>query len=126
MKEEKEVKNTYECIEVVMKHFKEIAMEFFYKDSILQGLAEVVFLETIKNAMEHGNNYDSEKTIKVSWEITDDCLILSVEDEGQGFTPIIPDELPSDDTLRGRGLYMIREFSDAVCFNGKEIRFGWS
>lgn len=79
--------------------------------------------EAITNAMEHGNGWDPEKQIEVTISASDDELLLTVKDEGKGFTPNFSPP-PPDFKLqqRGRGIYIIRQFCEPRWNkNGNEI-----
>jgi len=71
------------------------------------------------NAVMHGNAYDPEKHVSVTFEMTADLLTVRVADQGQGLDPdTIPDPLAPENILRGsgRGIFLIRAFMDEVHF----------
>lgn len=73
-------------------------------------------LELVNNAISHGSNSDPSREIVVSWAVIEGQLELRVKDEGNGppdrFTrsPRLPDDLTQQ---RGRGLYLVHNFSDS-------------
>jgi len=67
----------------------------------------------------HGNGYDPNKQISVSFENTGKSLVITIADEGEGLDPAkIPDPLAPENLLRGtgRGIFLIRSFLDEVHF----------
>lgn len=79
----------------------------------------VAFEEALRNAMIHGNKLNPDKKVKVETEITPEELIISVEDEGEGFdVDKLPDPTVEENLLKesGRGVYLIRYLMDEVRF----------
>ena len=77
----------------------------------------VGFEEALRNAMIHGNKLDIQKKVIVDVELTDDFIVICVEDEGDGFDPdMIPDPTLEENLLneRGRGVYLITHLMDEV------------
>jgi len=81
--------------------------------------------ETLTNAVLHGCQGDEEKSIKFAMHITDDHLIIDVEDTGSGFDwkTSLDKELPSTQPS-GRGLSIMQKIFDTIIFNkkGNKIR----
>lgn len=82
--------------------------------------------EAFSNAVEHGNNKDPRKTVRVGFYITDDCLTIHVQDEGEGFDfSNIPDPLAAENLLKegGRGIMIIKKFFNVqFLFGGRCIQ----
>jgi serine/threonine-protein kinase RsbW len=75
--------------------------------------------EAITNGITHGNQRDPSKVVRVGWWATAVGVLLTVEDEGQGFDPaLVPDPLHPDNLLRpsGRGLLLIRTYMTTVAY----------
>ena len=75
--------------------------------------------EATVNAVLHGNGYDPNKQVSVSFENTGKSLVVTVADEGEGLDPEkIPDPLAPENLLRGtgRGIFLIRSFMDEIHF----------
>lgn len=78
-------------------------------------------VEALNNSIEHGYNLKEDGVIELKVENYGDKLLVSVRDEGQGFTR---EDLPSycpdrSDHLfryRGRGVFMMENFMDEVSF----------
>ena len=90
----------------------------------------LILNELIANGTVHGNRNHCDKTIKAQIEAIDLFTIgITVEDEGSGFDyhGFFKHEYACDANLyseRGRGLKLIKSFSDNVRFNqtGNQIR----
>lgn len=73
-------------------------------------------IEACTNAMEHGNKLDPRLNITVIFEIEDRTVSITVLDEGDGFD--FENWRPSSEIMRqrGRGILIMREFSDSLEF----------
>lgn len=81
-------------------------------------------IEACTNAMEHGNKLDEETPIEVVFDIEELKITLTVYDHGPGFD--FTHWEPSDELMRerGRGILIMREFTDEVEFgNHPDGRF---
>lgn len=87
-----------------------------YYSTILMSLDEAV-----RNAVEHGNNFDANKKVSISFTTNKGELIFSVKDEGNGFKltdmpdPTNPENDSSQDS--GKGLFLMKQLSDRVSIN---------
>ncbi len=75
--------------------------------------------EATVNAVLHGNHFDPDKRVIVSFESTPDALTVAVRDEGPGLDPsTLPDPLAPENLLKpsGRGIFLIRTFMDEIRF----------
>ena len=77
-----------------------------------------VMEEALLNAWVHGNRQDPEKSVTIRWRFGND-FHLEITDEGRGFDyQNLPD--PTSDRNRtrssGRGIFIIRYFSDTLCW----------
>lgn len=80
----------------------------------------VVISEAVANAVEHGNNNDPDKLVKVSAEGSHEAVWFTIEDEGTGIrkTWVEHADLPEDELAEsGRGLYLIRELSESYAID---------
>lgn len=76
--------------------------------------------EAITNAFRHGNKCDPDKSITVSYSVTNQHVEIEIADEGEGFEPSkVPDPtLPEFiDRPHGRGIMLMRSYLDEVTFN---------
>ncbi len=75
--------------------------------------------EAAVNAVMHGNEYDPNKHLSVSFENNGDSLVFVIADQGKDLDPaMLPDPLAPENLLRGtgRGIFLIRSFMDEVHF----------
>ncbi|MBV9669315.1 MAG: ATP-binding protein [Acidobacteriales bacterium] len=73
--------------------------------------------EAAVNAVLHGNKYDPNKKMNVSYEMKEDSLIIKVADQGNGLKEQdVPDPLAPENLMKqsGRGIFLIRSFMDEV------------
>ncbi len=71
--------------------------------------------ECAVNAVVHGNRYSKHKKVHLDIEPSQDGLVVTVGDEGEGFDlNSLPDPLAPENLLRqsGRGLLLVRAFMD--------------
>jgi serine/threonine-protein kinase RsbW len=86
----------------------------------------IAVTEAVNNAIIHGNNYNSDKRVKIGVEKKDEKVVFIVEDEGAGFDytnlpdPTAPENLEKPD---GRGIFLMKNLSDEVIFdhNGSKV-----
>ncbi|MBD3379872.1 MAG: ATP-binding protein [Candidatus Omnitrophica bacterium] len=77
----------------------------------------VGFEEALRNAMVHGNRNDPSKSVRVETKIEDNAVVISVEDEGEGFDPsVVPDPTLEENLLKegGRGVYLMNHLMDEI------------
>ena len=96
-----------------------VISEYVNEETTIQGLYELVV-----NAMEHGNNFDSNKKVYVQVVLTNDYVFATVEDQGDGFNWKEKVAAKSQDIIdsekeRGRGILMARMLCDRLFYNEK-------
>ena len=85
----------------------------------------VAFEEALRNAMVHGNKQSPDKKVLVETDIKEDQVIISVEDEGEGFDiKDLPDPTLDENLLKesGRGVYLILHLMDEVKYENEGRR----
>ncbi|MFN8236648.1 MAG: ATP-binding protein [Chitinophagales bacterium] len=76
-------------------------------------------VEAVTNAIEHGNNLDEKKEVKIEAYRCERFFNVFVRDQGKGFNP---DGLPDPTTPEfreqpdGRGVFLMRKLADEVRF----------
>src|SRR5262245_16454916 len=78
--------------------------------------------EALVNAIKHGNQYDRNKKVDISYEVRADRFVISITDEGAGFDPAdVPDPTAFENLERpcGRGLMLLRHYMTEVCYTGR-------
>ncbi|MDO5579935.1 MAG: ATP-binding protein [Planctomycetia bacterium] len=80
----------------------------------------MALVESIANAIEHGNQHDPEKHVSVYCTISEKLVHISVKDEGPGFvSQSVPDPRNSERMTcpSGRGVFLIHGFMSKVWFS---------
>ncbi len=77
-------------------------------------------IEACTNAMEHGNGMAPDNTVEIRFEFSDERIVVTVLDHGPGFDHV--NWTPPTDLLRerGRGITIMREFTDELVFDRHE------
>lgn len=73
--------------------------------------------EGLMNAIKHGNQRDTSKTVRVHCVIDEARAYIEIEDQGPGFDPEhVPDPLAEEnlDKASGRGLFLMRQYMSLV------------
>lgn len=79
----------------------------------------ITLTEAVSNAIIHGNSAKVSKKVFVSTNCSSRKISFSVQDEGTGFDPDdLPDPTAPENILTpgGRGVFLMRQLSDAVVF----------
>ena len=93
------------------------AMNF---DEEARNAITISVVEAGTNAIQHGNNEDSNKPTEVCFVQEDGQLVILIRDEGAGFDPTgLSDPLAVENLFAesGRGVYILRSFMDEVDFS---------
>lgn len=106
--------------------------QFIQQNGIEESVADRLLLATSEaatNGMKHGNLYNADKYIRICLEkiVSTHCILVTVEDEGNGFdSNTLENPLEEDYLLRtsGRGVFLMRTLSDEITFanHGKSVR----
>jgi serine/threonine-protein kinase RsbW len=88
---------------------------------------ETAIHEALSNAVVHGNHEDPKRQVHVTCRCTlDGEVLITVQDEGEGFNGEVPDPRSPERRLltHGRGLLIMRTLMDEVSFenNGTVVR----
>lgn len=81
--------------------------------------------EAVINAILHGNNSEIHKKIGISLIIEKDKCVITVTDEGQGFTKELYAQKTQNNSQNegGRGLMLIHQIMDSVSFQKNGDKF---
>ncbi|MDI1354315.1 MAG: ATP-binding protein [bacterium] len=86
----------------------------------------IAVTEAVNNAIQHGNQNNLDKAVRIGFESDDNKLTFSITDEGPGFDfSNLPD--PTDpanlDKVSGRGVFLMTQLSDGIKFeeSGKRV-----
>lgn len=79
----------------------------------------IASLESVQNAIVHGNKQDARKFVEVSLKIKNNLLIFTTKDQGDGFDynnvpdPTAPENIGN---IAGMGTFLMRKLSDELNF----------
>ena len=79
------------------------------------------FCEIVMNAIEHGNKNSKKKKLLIKVKFNKNLIFFSIKDEGKGFNWASIDFLDPRgcSKIRGRGLFLVKYFSNKLEFNEK-------
>lgn len=106
-----------------VNHAEETALKFALKSGFPEEEVQRISMavrEGVVNAVLHGNKYDPNKKVRVSFENSHDAIVIRISDEGAGMDlESVPDPLAPENLLRtsGRGIFLMRAFMDEVRVN---------
>ena len=105
-------------IQAVEKKTSKIARLTGLKEDERDNVA-IAVTEAVANAIFHGNARDKSKKVYIRYSITEQLLIIDIQDEGSGFRPEeIKDPLAPENLLKesGRGVFIVKNLMDDVKF----------
>ena len=82
---------------------------------------ELVLEESLTNAVKHGNQSDSSKSVRFGFKLSANTFYARVEDEGSGFDPEVladPRDPSNQMAISGRGILLVRHFATRVQWSG--------
>jgi len=112
-------RSTVDHLEEVESITSKIAHEVGFNESSSDDLS-IVITELFNNAIHHGNKNDPAKSVKIDYIIKAGHLIISVQDQGNGFipdklkNPLDPENLLAES---GRGIYLVKMLMDDTQFD---------
>ncbi|QQR95911.1 MAG: ATP-binding protein [Bacteroidota bacterium] len=86
----------------------------------------VAVTEAVNNAIQHGNKYNPNLKVKISYEVESDTISFAITDQGKGFDyynlpdPTAPENLEKP---TGRGVFLMKHLADQIIFsnNGSSV-----
>jgi serine/threonine-protein kinase RsbW len=81
---------------------------------------EMALVESLINAMRHGNRLDDKKKVDVECKASNERFWMRVKDEGPGFRPDSVPDCTSEENLErccGRGLALMKAYMTNVEYN---------
>ncbi len=116
MHKELVVKSEFEHLDLVVQETEDFVRLHEGDDDVVYNIM-LLTSEAVSNAMEHGNGLDPFKEVKIAFEVGTEHLIVSIQDQGRGFSEAaVPDPLAEANLLAegGRGLYLMHELADEI------------
>lgn len=105
------IKSTFELAAETVDVIIDILRDQFHMDKAVLFRVSFMLREIINNAVEHGNQFDENKSIHIQVAQSGDRFIFAVEDQGEGFVLKIAEQIPDHHLrVRNRGIYLIKEF----------------
>jgi len=108
-----------ESINIIEKVIDDIRTEYDVKEECYGNML-VAVTEAVNNAIQHGNKYDPQKMVNVSYEIDNERISFVISDEGTGFDyynlpdPTAPENLEKP---TGRGVFLMKHLADQIIFS---------
>lgn len=115
-----------ENLRLVEKFIDNVSAEMELSNEIYGNLM-ITVLEAANNAIVHGNKLNENKKVNISIEKDTKLLIITIEDEGEGFDyenvpdPTAPENI---EKITGRGIFLMKKLSDDIQFldSGKTVK----
>jgi len=111
----------------IVESFIDNAKEKYDLDDDVYGNIMIAVIESVNNAIIHGNQMAKEKLVQLSMILEETSVVFLITDEGNGFTTNnIPDPTAPENLEKtgGRGIFLMKHLADEVSFNqeGKEVK----
>ena len=86
----------------------------------------VAVTEAVNNAIQHGNKYDPNKKVKITYELEEETISFTITDNGSGFDYYnLPDPTAPENIEKptGRGVFLMKHLADQIIFseNGRMV-----
>lgn len=107
--------------QVVQERIVELLERFEYGPREVFGM-RLALEEALVNSIKHGNQMDSSKQVHIGCHIDHEQVVVTIEDEGEGFKiEDIPDPTEEENLEKpsGRGIMLINAFMTNVDYNDK-------
>jgi serine/threonine-protein kinase RsbW len=115
-KQELTLPSRIESIEEAAQQAEQFARGLGFGDDFISAI-DLAVRESVTNAVKHGNKFDEEKPVEVSFSGSGQAFEVTVRDFGTGFTvEDVPDPTDPENLLKvsGRGILFMRSFMDEV------------
>jgi serine/threonine-protein kinase RsbW len=114
-----------ESINLIEKLIDEIKLDYNIHEECYGNML-VAVTEAVNNAIQHGNKYDPDKKVNITYEIEPDQISFLITDEGLGFDYLnLPDPTDPENLEKptGRGVFLMKHLADQIIFseNGKIV-----
>jgi len=115
-KQELTLPSRIESIDEAAQTAEQFARRLGFGDDFISAV-ELAVRESVTNAVKHGNKFDEEKPVEVSFSGSGQVFEVTVRDFGTGFAvEDVPDPTDPENLLKasGRGILFMRSFMDEV------------
>lgn len=110
----------------IVESFIDNAKDQYALNDDIYGNIMIAVIESVNNAIVHGNNADKEKNVDLSLIFDEEQIKFIIKDEGNGFNiKDLPDPTAPENLERtgGRGIFLMKHLADEVSFenNGQKV-----
>ena len=106
----------------IVESFIDNAKEKYDLDDDIYGNIMIAVIESVNNAIVHGNQSDKQKNVDLSLLFDEEQIRFVVQDEGPGFNlNNLPDPTAPENLERtgGRGIFLMKHLADEVNFSNE-------
>lgn len=103
----------------IVESFIDNAKDKYDLDDDIYGNIMIAVIESVNNAIVHGNNADKEKNVDLSLLFDEEQIRFIIKDQGNGFNiNDLPDPTAPENLERtgGRGIFLMKHLADEVSF----------
>ncbi|GAB5525837.1 MAG: anti-sigma F factor [Roseivirga sp.] len=103
----------------IVESFIDNAKDKYDLDDDIYGNIMIAVIESVNNAIVHGNNADKEKNVDLSLLFDEEQIRFIIKDQGNGFNiNDLPDPTAPENLERagGRGIFLMKHLADEVNF----------
>ncbi|MCE7994828.1 MAG: ATP-binding protein [Roseivirga sp.] len=103
----------------IVESFIDNAKDKYDLDDDIYGNIMIAVIESVNNAIVHGNSADKEKNVDLSLFLDEEQIRFIIKDEGNGFNiSDLPDPTAPENLERtgGRGIFLMKHLADEVSF----------
>ena len=112
------LKSSYSFVKPTINSILQDISKYFCVSEGKKSEITIILGELILNSIEHGNNFNFSKNIKIEYSTSNHNLYLVVEDEGAGFN--YKDKISNSNKYSG--LNLVKALSHKVLWNSKGNR----
>lgn len=116
-----EIPSLMENIRIV-ESFVDNTKERYQLTDDVYGNIMVAVIESVNNAIVHGNQSNKDKNVQLSAHFDDNSICFKVTDQGTGFDfSTLPDPTSPENLEKtgGRGIFLMKHLSDEVAFDNE-------
>ena len=103
----------------IVESFIDNAKDKYDLDDDIYGNIMIAVIESVNNAIVHGNSGDKQKNVDLSVQFEEEQIKFIIQDEGNGFNfSDLPDPTAPENLERtgGRGIFLMKHLADEVNF----------
>ena len=113
-----EIPSLVENIRIVESFIDNTKEKYELTDDVY-GNIMIAVIESVNNAILHGNKTDKGKNVKLSANLLEGQILFSITDEGTGFNyKNLPDPTSPENVekIGGRGIFLMKNLADEIQF----------